>query len=365
MPRNNTTTTSRTYRFGDVVLHMESDTARLLDFFERDVGPFISPVPVGTRTARHDIRVLVGQAGPDALPTVPGDAESMVLHPRDVPLSGRRWYEGEDTLIHNPHFPGVYRIRGRDIRITCAGDDFHAYIGLRLTLFPLLYRLSDRMGSLTIHSSAVSGPHGGLLFCGAKGAGKTSISLTLAAVSGYFFLTNDYTVVTHPDGDSAGLLGTPEPIRIAAGTFQALHRQLQRYEDAEVFLDKRYLHVRDIRDHFHLVPAADLRAVFLPRLIDDGELTIEDTEPRAAVDEIVGQAMEIGGYQTPKLVDPGGFLSHDVVRKRVTTLVQHTRVCRITVPLRCVGTGDIAHALDQWARTDPLSEQRAAMPGAG
>jgi hypothetical protein len=339
------------YRLASVLVSIRNLPPRARDLFERDTAPFLSRESQASRSP--EAADVVVQTHPrDDPPPVPAAAEPIVLHNRDTPLSGWAWHDGPDQVIYNPHHPAVYRINGRHIAIGYLESPFNAFIGLRLLLLPLLYRLSDQGTTVTLHASAAAGPAGGLLFCGAKGAGKTSIALTLAMTSGYGFIANDYSLLS-PGPASASILGAPEPIRVADGTYQAMSRQLRWADSTDVFLGKKYLHLRLARQHMELTPRAPLRAVYFPRLSGSGDLAIRPVPGREAVSRLLEQAMEVTRYQTPMIVPAGPGPGRGDLRSRLSGLLTGIPSYELTVPQAWVGTAQIAAALERECASHP------------
>ncbi|HEY1618677.1 MAG TPA: hypothetical protein VGG25_13735 [Streptosporangiaceae bacterium] len=335
---------ARTYRLGPVSVRIGTDDVTLLELFERDTEPFLVRADDDGQSA--DVRVTAARQDRLVLPA--GKPSQRLLHARDAPLYGSCWPAADGLIVHNPHYPGLYRISParRTVDIRYAGEVFHAYIGLRLNLFPLLYRLSDRRGSLTIHASAACGEDGALVFCGDKGAGKTSVMLTLVAASGYGLITNDYALVSSGSPDGPQVSGTPEPIRIGAGTFAAVGHALARFASSEVFLGKRHLNLREIRGHLPVTPTAPVRALFFPELAASGDIAVRPVTAAAAAGRLLAQCMERAGYQNPQLLNIGDALPAAVARQRLAALAGAVPAFAVRVPHPAIGSPWLAATLE-------------------
>lgn len=332
---------SAVYLVGKALLRVTCEEPEVLSLFENDTTPFIRGLSRDETLATPAVTVTAKRGSPAS---VPADAREILLHNRDVPLYGSIWSRPPLRYIYNPHYASLYTIQNRDVHIEYGGDFFDAFIGMRLTLFPLLYRISDHIGTVTLHASAASGPGGGFLFCGPKGAGKTSVALTLAAVSGYMFIANDYCMVS-TDGQ-ARVDGVPEPIRVASGTYDSMARQLSWSRDVSVILGKRYLNIRDARHHLGLAAGAALTAVFLPVLSEDGQFAAKPVPAADAVSALVAESMEVAGYQTPALVDAGPGVARGELCRRLSGWLGDTPCFAVTVPQRLIGTGLLSARLE-------------------
>lgn len=334
---------SALYSVGRALLGVSCEEPEVLSLFEADATPFIRGMSGDdARAVTPEVTVTAARGSP---PEIPADAREILLHNRDVPLYGKTWSRKPLHYVYNPHYASLYTIKNKDVRIEYDGDFFNAFIGMRLTLFPLLYRVSDHMGTVTLHASAASGPGGGFLFCGPKGSGKTSLALTLAAVSGYMFIANDYCMLSR-DGAQVRADGVPEPIRVASGTYDAMSRQLRWSRDASVILGKRYLNIRDARHHLGLAAGATLTAVFLPALTADGEFAATRVHPAEAVSALAAESMEAAGYQTPALVDAGPGVKRGELARRLNGWLGDTPCFTVRVPHRLIGTGLLSARLE-------------------
>lgn len=147
----------------------------------------------------------------------------------------------------------------------------------------------DAGGLAPIHASAVTVGGSGVLICGSKGSGKTSLALAIATQESCSFVSNELALV---GTGTAGLtvLGTPIPPRLGAGTLRAhprlldaldpyltLRAQLAPSDWTEVQDNKVDVTVRTISRALDLriAPSAPLRAVIWPQIADGDEVRIE------------------------------------------------------------------------------------------
>jgi len=331
------------YTIGLASLALSCEDASVFSLFERDTTPFLCKSGTAqTFTPTADISVKVRRG---VIPAPPGDAREILLHNRDRPLFGLTWKRNQTSYVYNPHYTSLYTFTDREIVIDYAGDEFNAFIGLRLTVFPSLYRLSDGQGTVTVHASAVSSPsRGGLLFCGPKGSGKTSLALTLAALSGFGFVANDYSILSAA-GETVMISGAPEPIRVAKGTYEAMLHRFGWAHNAAVINGKRYLNIREARHHLGLVRSARLSAVFMPVLSERDEFEAVRIGADAGASLMTAECLENSGYSAPSFALEGAGVPAAVIGRRLSLWLDSVPCFRLRVPYRLVGTECLARKL--------------------
>lgn len=331
--------------FGAVQLTIRADSKELMELIQRDAHPFFVPLPADAKATGPHLELTLASGGAEQI-VMPDEAEPILLHPRDTPLYGSVWHEGGVKWIYNPHHPALFAVEENRASARYFDSTENGFIAYRLLIYPLLYRLSDAAGTLTMHASAVERDGKGYLLCGPKGAGKTTCSLSLGAVNRFGYLANDYTILQSRADGTPELLGPPEAIRVGAGTYQALDRWLESFPSHAVVHGKRMIHLRDLNGQLDLVRKAELAGIYLVHLVEQGSLSKEEVTAEDAERELTASAMEVDGYGIPQIWQVPAALPVDEVRRRLRDVISRTRVYRLTVPYAAVGDPVLAEMFE-------------------
>ena len=130
-------------------------------------------------------------------------------------------YAVDDSLSVFRHAAtnGLVIINWSDAQILCLAnprDPSHHYLPTR-TIRELLYRHLETKGFVSLHASGVVSEEGATLFVGAKGSGKTTLSLIALAENNTHFMSNDRVYVGPDYGDAkSGLVAVGWPSTVYA-----------------------------------------------------------------------------------------------------------------------------------------------------
>lgn len=169
--------TSVYYRFGDAVLHVASDTTRLLDTFEQLYGDCAVPAPVAPDRPR--VRCVVRRGGDPPLLLL----TFLEGAPRD-PASA--FLPMRATRVWDSPLPG-WRLAGGAAGPMLAAGGAHVLINLRQAWehYPVEYLVNATLTAqpdlVAVHSASLGRNNAGLLLAGPSGSGKSTTSLHLAA----------------------------------------------------------------------------------------------------------------------------------------------------------------------------------------
>lgn len=310
---------SVTYSFGDVYITINTLSMELVELIEKDTLPYFIKKKIVPSNSKH-IEINFYSSSKENL-KIPLTCEKILLHPRDTPLYGSVWYEDGYKYIYNPHYPSIYRLSDLKAEVIYTGEIFNAFIGFRLLISPIIYRLSDTTGSITFHASSVERNSSAFMFCGPKGAGKTSTALSLVFLNNYNFMANEYTTI-YMQNDWPFVLGTPEAIRIGDGTYNAFFNQLSYYTSGESVNSKQVIHLRDIKKRINICNSSQLKKIFFVELYSDCSNSCSRVVDLGEAEEkLYKNSMEIEKYRTPQLWDYHLLIEEKDIRSHVKDLV--------------------------------------------
>lgn len=146
--------------------------------------------------------------------TAPDDPSSVTIRVGDVPTSlpnatatNITYQVAQDQcLLTLPRIARYLVSGGREIVYHNAGDEQSAMLFLLYWAFPALLH---QLGILPLYASAIETPQGAVVFCGAPGAGKSTIAAKLVQ-QGYHLLADDLVAVRLDDaGQPQVMSGSP------------------------------------------------------------------------------------------------------------------------------------------------------------
>jgi hypothetical protein len=185
----------------------------------------------------------------------------------------------------------------------------------------VLPRASTAQHTLVLHAAALAAPHGAVLLCGRSGAGKSTISSTVSARTGWPLLGDDAAAV-EPGPDGIQVRGFNADVRTRAHPEPGAMKQRTAVADSGV-------DVRTGRLVIRLIPGAE-PALRTPgpaeRLITlrDNLLRLDRTDPHAAVREFTGLAEMTRGFTVVDLCHPCTPAALAATVDRVLELVEST-----------------------------------------
>lgn len=196
--------------------------------------------------------------------------------------TGRRCYVITANKVE--HQPGAYAVaahrRNIDLFIHTGTARPHRY-PIRLVREAMLRTYEDA-GGVIFHAAGVDVDGAGVMICGPRGAGKTTVTATLLRLPDTALLSNDRLVTYQGDH----VVAVPLPVPTARGTIQAfaeLKRLVRRTTANGSELDKmpadfgsavkHAFTARQFAEAFdaQLVSRSTVRLVVVPRLADTGQ----------------------------------------------------------------------------------------------
>ncbi len=191
---------------------------------ELDLGAFSIRVHNNDTAFRQIVRTITRSPGAGHIEPVPG----VVMRESVQPTGHRCYMIAKDDVEHQP---GAYAlaVRGRHIDLlTHSGTRRPHRYPIRLIREAMLRTYEDA-GGVIFHAAGVDVGGAGVMVCGPRGAGKTTITAALLRCTGAALLSND-RVIAHR-GDH--LVAVPLPVPTGRGTIEAFP-ELARSAAADV-----------------------------------------------------------------------------------------------------------------------------------
>lgn len=244
---------------------------------ELDLGAFSIRVHSDDTAFRQIVRTIANSPVTSHVAPVPG----LVMLESVQPASRRCYVIAVDGLEHQA---GAYAAtaQGRHIDLfTHSGTTRPHRYPIRLMREAMLRTYEDT-GGVVFHAAGVDAGGAGVMVCGPRGAGKTTITAALLRSTGAALLSNDRLIAHHGDH----LVAVPLPVPTGRGTIEAfpeLERSARRAmtEAAELgrmpadfgSTVKYAFTARQFAQALRadLVSASVLRLVVVPRLTDTRE----------------------------------------------------------------------------------------------
>lgn len=338
------------YIFSNIGINIVSDSKDLIELIEKDSQVYLTRVTdLANSSVDFTINFKFIQEDIENVNYNDKQTEDILLHPRDINLYGIKWVDNDSTYIYNPHYPAIYEIHNTNIVIRYNEDYFNAFMGFRMFFSPNLYKISDYFGSVTLHASSVEKCGKAYLFCGPKGAGKTSCSLSLALVNSFGFITNDYSILKIESENNINIIGPPEPIRVADGTYRALLKWLEGIDDSININNKKLLLMRDFYHKVHLVPSAKVEVVFLVELSSSHKISMKKIKLKSeAINLLSSQLMEIHGYNTPDIWKIDLKLDQDILIRNMERILSNVNIVEIKVPYSMIGNKELGEYIENY-----------------
>ncbi|MGH3620444.1 MAG: hypothetical protein ACRDQ5_01455 [Sciscionella sp.] len=241
---------------------------------ELDLGAFSIRVHTDDTAFRQIVRTIAQSPATSHIEPVPG----LVMQESVQPSGYRCYVIAMDSVEHQP---GAYAVaaQGRHIDLFTQDSTMrpHRY-PIRLIREAMLRTYEDA-GGVIFHAAGVDVGGAGVMICGPRGAGKTTITATLLRSTGADLLSND-RLIAH-QGDH--VVAVPLPVPTARGTIEAfpeLEHLVRRVTTELVELGrmpgdfgstvKHAFTARQFARAFHanLVSSSVLRLVVVPQLAD-------------------------------------------------------------------------------------------------
>lgn len=235
---------------------------------ELDLGAFSIRVHTDDTAFQQTIRTITGSPSTNQVEPVPG-----VMMREAVQPSGHRCYV--ITMDRVEHQPGAYAVavQGQHIDLfTHSGTPRPHRYPIRLIREAMLRTYEDA-GGVIFHAAGVDVAGAGVMVCGPRGSGKTTITAALLRCTGAALLSND-RLITHR-GDH--VVAVPLPVPTGRGTIEAFP-ELRRSEALELgrmpaefgSTVKHAFTARQFAQAFraNLVSPSVLRLVVIPQLTD-------------------------------------------------------------------------------------------------
>jgi hypothetical protein len=278
------------YHVGDVnftitapSLWLAAQREYLLDFLTTppgvlDLVTFSIRVHTDDTAFRQIVEIIARSPVTSQIEPVPG-----VVMRESVERTGRRCYViATDDVEHQP---GAYAVaaQGHHLELfTHTGTVRPHRYPIRL-IREVMLRTYEDAGGVIFHAAGVdAGRDAGVMICGPRGAGKTTLTATLLQLPGASLLSND-RLITY-QGDHA--VAVPLPVPTGRGTIQAfpeLEYLARRTAGKGIALDqmptdfgstvKHAFTARQFAQAFgaRLLSASTLRLVLVPKLADTGD----------------------------------------------------------------------------------------------
>lgn len=156
-----------------------------------------------------------------------------------------------------------------------------------LLVATVLPRVATAQHSLVLHAAALASPHGAVLLCGRSGAGKSTISATIAARTGWPLLGDDASAIeAGPGGVAVRGFNADVRIRVHPAPGAAKRRTAAAAADVEVRTGR--LVVRLVAGGTPSV--RDLRPAETLITLRDNLLRLDRADPQVAVREFTALA---------------------------------------------------------------------------
>lgn len=244
---------------------------------ELDLGAFSIRVHTDDTAFRRIVRTIAHSPATSRVEPVPG----LVMQESVQPTGLRCYVVAIDSVEHQP---GAYAVTAQghhiDLFIHSSTTSPHRY-PIRLVREAMLRTYEDA-GGFIFHAAGVDVGGAGVMICGPRGAGKTTITATLLRSTGAALLSND-RLIAH-QGDH--VVAVPLPVPTGRGTIEAfpeLERILRRTTAELVELRrmpadfgstvKHAFTARQFAQAFRadLVSASVLRLIVVPQLTDTSQ----------------------------------------------------------------------------------------------
>lgn len=260
---------------------------------ELDLAAFTIRVHTDDTAFRQIVETIACTPTTGTIEPVPG-----LLMQEARQATGRRCYViATDDVEHQP---GAYAVtvHGHDIDLFVHTGTArpHRY-PIRLVREAMLRTYEDA-GGVIFHAAGVDVGGAGVMVCGPRGAGKTTVTAALLRLSGAGLLSNDRLVAYQGDH----VVAVPLPVPTARGTIQAfpeLERLVRRPAVGGIELDrmpadfgsmvKHAFTARQFAEAFgaRLIARSALRLVVVPRLANTDEPARARRLPIAEVRRII------------------------------------------------------------------------------
>lgn len=179
---------------------------------ELDLGTFSIRVHTDDTAFRQIVKTIARSPGINQIEPVPG----LVMLESIQPTGERCYVIAIDSVEHHP---GAYAVtaEGRHIDLfTYSGTVRPHRYPIRLIREAMLRTYEDA-GGVLFHAAGVDIGGAGVMVCGPRGAGKTTITAALLRWTGAALLSND-RLVTHQGNH---VVAVPLPVPTARGTIEA------------------------------------------------------------------------------------------------------------------------------------------------
>ncbi len=261
---------------------LSAQRAYLSDFLttpagDLDLGAFSVQVHTDDSAFGEIVRTIARSPFTSDIEPVPGVVMRECRQP-----TGRRCYVVVTDNVE--HQPGAYAVAAQGHRIdlfTHNGTARPHRYPIRL-IREVMLRTYEDMGGVIFHAAGVDVGGAGVMICGPRGAGKTTVAAMLLRSTGAGLLSND-RLIAYP-GDR--VVAVPLPVPTGRGTIEAfpeLEHVVRRTTATDAELDrmpanfgstvKHACTARQFAQAFRagLVSASALRLVVAPRLVDTRE----------------------------------------------------------------------------------------------
>jgi hypothetical protein len=201
-------------------------TPALADQIVRHVRPGFVP----TAQAPADIEVTVEvMSAPPPLPSGPGTPVNLLNASYSFPAeSGMAWESGESRTAHN-HANGAVVVSTRDyraIKISAVSMETAFRTTYRVLRELQIARLAAR-GFVRLHAACCESAGVRVAISGDKGAGKSTMLMTLVLAAGFDFVGSDRAMIGCSGGDVT-VCGLTESVNLGVGTLQRF-TELRRF----------------------------------------------------------------------------------------------------------------------------------------
>lgn len=330
--------------FGPVRIDAVFDSKSLLDFLISDLEPWVNHRSA-TRFQEGGADIYLKVRRISEADSLPKKTKPILLYNREIPGYGNCWHAGDQLVVHDPiHRCQIFCNGKGQFELQYWASEFDCFRAIRMVLSPLIYQELDRKGGIMLHASAVELNDRGIVFCGPKGAGKTTCALNLSMISGCRFNSNDYIGLLSDDKGTL-VLGAPEPIRIADGTFKALGNWLDSYRSAPVTWGKKQIFPREINQLMQVAPVIPLTMVCFIQLTDGRQLIIEPEVRSKGIDQLFRECLQISGYKAPQIVNMAECRHQTALKDQLYQITKDVIMVKLQLPRHVVGSKVLEEAL--------------------